>query len=1102
MPLLSIKVLGFPKVYFGDQTLDCGIKPSLLLALLALGNDQTAFTRDQLALWLWSGKPNPLANLSSALNKLRESLGADAFVGDEKLRTLRLGIDTTCDLLSVMADCQSDQATRWSKAWERWEMPFLGFADPYWDVRLDPQFQEWLLERRESLHLLRRDLASKLATHHLEAQRWVQAQTFLEAVPPEVLDVRETQVFHAMLVCTALGQPEQALRLYQRLSEVLNELNSKPNEDVSTAYAIARQNEIAAARGLLEELYPLGQGVKEMPFVGREMDMQMLISKIPNSFETRAYALLLTGEPGAGKTEFARRLVKRLDPNRKIFLMAESFSEQLAPQWRTFDLIVRQLVRSRRKELEQMPTELRAALARFAPDLLEVNTSSEVNDDERLLFLALRWLLTDADRPTLLFLDDAQWIDPPSLGLVLELLRKPPPRGMLLLLTARDTEGLNSENLPSHLLRLIEMIQREQIGVVHPLEGLDENGIAELTQYLGRTGLNVADLRQQSGGNPLYLLEMLQVQTPKLGLTPRLEAMMRNRIEALPAASQAREVLEAASILGEGAGLAELRAVCNLSFEQTVKALSTLRAARLLRRADTQIAFHHELTRQATRNAMTPQRVQLLHLRAAQVRLNRPELAATHFWAALAEGRETLPEEDMQTVVEIFSQAGTLFAMRGDPEHGHGWFKRSLELAPNATTRVNALTRRARVHERMLEFDSASRDLDQAQVLAGAVDAVTRASILNARGLLFATAFGDAASAERVAREALKQLEGLETPSALSERANALNNLGVAANYRHDLAVAEQHHKSALEIRRALGEVERVAISLQNLGSTLIASYDPAARTYFEEARAIFKQIGNRLGIAYILTNLGLLEWQLGALDKAEHCFEEALEAGKPWGEDFNSDTIYNNLGAIRFFQGKYLAARTAYSIALGSKHVVNHLLKRAILHNNLAEAELRLGRFNEVRTNLENAFELFKSAPNAAYQANCHWFQGELEVLTGKPLAAHQSYLQAVELAQKSKQSEREAESLARLAQLNQDQILAEQAIRILDTPLTRSAKTAASGAFTQALEGLLVTNDLYEQLRLATDAAYITQEASWLERAKILLEQIRHQGLDTVQA
>ena len=76
--------------------------------------------------------------------------------------------------------------------------------------------------------------------------------------------------------------------------------------------------------------------------------------------------------------------------------------------------------------------------------------------------------------------------------------------------------------------------------------------------------------------------------------------------------------------------------------------------------------------------------------------------------------------------------------------------------------------------------------------------------------------------------KALALLEGLDSIEVLVERGNTLHNLGLAKWLEQDLQNAERYLREALEIRRALGDLEKVGDTLQNLGLDRNKAYEIA----------------------------------------------------------------------------------------------------------------------------------------------------------------------------------------------------------------------------------------------------------------------------------
>jgi tetratricopeptide (TPR) repeat protein len=1098
---LEFRWLGKPKILLEDQTLELGRKPLVLLALLCdTSNNHKLATRDVLAQMLWAGKNNALGNLSTALNQIRDLCGFDPFISDEKTRTLQFGSEFSSDWQVQLSAAQSENPNHWLETWNALNQEFLGFPEPAWDAKFDLEFQNWLEAKRQELQQLRRDLGVRLALHHLNAQNWLAALPFLESVKPEIGDPQEQMLLYRMLVLTATNQPERARAAHRELLECLHELGGRPNSDIEAALAMANAVEIAAARGLLIELFATQHQEKPVPFLGRDTTLEQLHAALPKNLEGRVWGVRLIGEPGAGKTELARHWIAQLDPQKRAYLHAEGFSERHTPAWRTFDMVVRQLVRARRHDLEAMPSELRAAIARFVPDLLDV-TGDAPSEDERLLLLGIRWLLSDEIRPTLLFLDDLQWIDPASFGLVLELLRKPPPRGMLLIVTQRDTE----QNPTLELSRLPELLQREHAGISLELPPLNETAIQELATRLGQPNTDTGWLKQQSGGNPLYLLEMLEadyVKPDAAQIPPNVQELIQYRLNTINQNVSAQLVLEACAVLGEGSTLLEIKTVTELGYDAVVEGLSILRNARVLRRGDTSIHFNHDLTLGVAKAHLTPERQQVLHLRAARARHDTPELAAQHYWNALQGGTITLDALQMADICETFAKAGTSQSLRGDMTAGALWYDRALERATTPNTRVRTLTRRARVHERLMRLDEASQDLDRADLLIAGLDVVTRASLLNARANLLGTYFRDAQATAALANKALALLEGLDSIEVLVERGNTLHNLGLAKWLEQDLPNAERYLREALEIRRALGDLDKVGDTLQNLGLVLTDQRKPEAQEIFEEALELWKRLGNLSNSARTRANLGLLFWKLGELVQAEQFYELALQTIQPVGEEIIAHGIYNNLGAIRFEQRKYQEARKAYQRALLSPRATRSKPVLVMFRNNLVEVEIRLSLWQDAQENLEIGMELLHQITNGSSSAESdlsqlaefHLFQGDIFALTKDFPKAIQEFQTASNIAQTGHVKDLEAFALSKLARLSDSIEIAQKAIELRNMPMTRVALHVVNRDFDSAQREIQKTNDPFEEARLMLDFAFLTNDQSWNTRANQLLEQLKN--------
>lgn len=94
--------------------------------------------------------------------------------------------------------------------------------------------------------------------------------------------------------------------------------------------------------------------------------------------------------------------------------------------------------------------------------------------------------------------------------------------------------------------------------------------------------------------------------------------------------------------------------------------------------------------------------------------------------------------------------------------------------------------------------------------------------------------------------------------------------------------------EEALVIRRRLGDKQRIAYSLHNLGLFTLAQGDPdRARPFLEQALVLFRELGDKSGVVLALQYQGFFAQFQGDEAQAESFFEQGLilarETGPRW---------------------------------------------------------------------------------------------------------------------------------------------------------------------------------------------------------------------------
>lgn len=1079
---LELRLLGVPGIRLGaGKPVKLAAKGVGLLAYLAL-EGRTA--RRLIATKLWPDSADPLNNLSVARNTISRALGGfDPLEYDAD--NVWISARFRCDALEWREQLQIETPEVRRASWDAWTGAFLeGFQLSDWDKGLGEEFEEWVLDTRERFDLQRRELAVRLATDALSNADIESALPYLEVVQAGD-EPREDATRWLMLCHGALGQPDRASLIYVNLTRLLrDELGVEPTKATHNALEMVRSGRATDCRAALEAEFGARPAttdqtdtLTDVPFVGRSHELEQLNTELARARHGQARLAVILGEPGAGKTRLGQMIAQQV--GRDALVVGGTAAPTGLPLV-AFDRLARTALHARPDVVRTLGSSPRDALARFLPDLrvagLHEPTIGPASPEfeRRSLFEAIRALVTHPEKPSLIQLDDLQWADQATLDLILHLMHNPPPNGLLVIATQRSTESPLAD-----LHSLLERQAREGLGPRIHLSPLPESDCASLAAHLGRTDTDPVRLHRSTGGNPFYVIEFLRAEPGTAAR--RVQDLLRARLETLP--EIARQSLETLAVLGDGSTLQAMKRVGGRSLEELSDALEQLRRAGLVRFDGDGVAFNHDLTREVILTDLSSPRNALLNLRAARAYRDTPMQAAEHYWAS----RTVWDDPDTEPAVNAFLETASNVAMRGELETGLNWFERAAKAAPDDALRVRTFTREARVLERYLRYEEALSMLERAERLAENVDVVTRAGVWNARGTLAANAMGDADAAHQLGQRALDALEGLNTPEARIERGNALNNLGYSAWLNRKLDQAEEYHHRALEIRRELGNTNQIATSLLNLGLALRDHDNPNAEQTLTEAIQLWEQTDQLANLARAHNALGYLSGKQARYAVAQQHFERAITLSRSLGEDYVLPDFVNNLGSVLFFQGQYEQARALFAEAASKKASALNDQNRAMFYCNKAEAELCLGLLEEARTSAEAAFGLLHGKASI-WWADAHYIRAECAVLENQLETARNEYQAGFEAALVSGNLHRQAVTRSRLATLDLDAELAQQAVNLLDTPVTRAALDAASGHFLSAIK-LIQTVSAYEEGRLLVDIARRTGDSKMLEQGFRLL-------------
>ncbi|WP_017305215.1 trifunctional serine/threonine-protein kinase/ATP-binding protein/sensor histidine kinase [Spirulina subsalsa] len=347
---------------------------------------------------------------------------------------------------------------------------------------------------------------------------------------------------------------------------------------------------------------------------GREAEVKTLLQAFEIASFGHTELMLVSGYSGIGKSSLVHEIHKPI-VKRKGFFISGKFDQfkrniPYASLIEAFQELVQQLLTETEDKIEQWKQKLLKALGQNGAVIIDVIPEVELiigpqppvphlgptesQNRFNLVFQKFIAVFTQAEHPLVIFLDDLQWADSPSLKFLNLLVTNPESRYLLIIGAYRDNEVS-----PSHPLMLtLHAIEESEVIVktieVKPLDLDTTNKLISDTLYRPTEDtLELAQLcHNKTGGNPFFLTQLLKslyseelfyfdyingqwnwdvAAIRQCDITENVVDLMINKLRKLPATTQ--ESLKLASCIGNRFSLHILATVSEQSLPEVANSL-------------------------------------------------------------------------------------------------------------------------------------------------------------------------------------------------------------------------------------------------------------------------------------------------------------------------------------------------------------------------------------------------------------------------------------------------------------------------------------------------------------------------------------------------
>ena len=954
-PLFTLRTLGVPALLApsGEVVRFRTRKHFALLIRLAV-EPAKPLTRDYLIELLWGSAPEHAGrhSLAQAVTVLKAKLGRDHVLIHKSTVALAPGV-VDADVTHL----DNGGGEIHGRFLEAFDVPGArGFDDwrAAWHARVLPQLRDCLVRHMD---------AARRTGDFATVQKHAEVLSDLDPLSEDALrGVMEARAW--------VGDRSNALKAYAAFeARLAEELGARPAPELARIAHLLREGRRSPYRQ--PSGAPPVAGEKRFEperVVGREREYSRLYDAWLGARRREPCVMVLTGDPGVGKTTLTNAFVSTCQLEGAVVARAQAYDAERELPFGVLAELVRQLTIQR--AIGSADPEALSELSRICADVVvafpgvpkPVEWSAELTP-LRLADAFLKTMVAAAEEsPLVLVADDIHAVDNASAAILHMVARKLPLSRLMLILTGRTSE-LRASGAAQALaadasiaaLRTMDLDPLSPEAAEQLVTVVSEESNAPLpTGVAGR-------ILAASGGNPLAI-ELLVREWQAHGAGSLLSDL--DRLDTLPAASlgiprairtvferqvarldrRERAALDLAAVLGRRLTDLSLYQAADLSPVEAGEALSRLSDEGLLREVHGELEFRNELIRAQAYYAVAAVARQYLHHRVGQVlsavpASSDPVVAIEVAWHFVRAGEITL-------AIPHALRGSELALAKGAPNEVEQLLvtisQRNLE--PSALVAIRLALSRA-----LVEQSKAYAALPILEELLSSTTSMSLDQEADATRLLATTEY--LINRETGQKHVVAASKALDVARRTADRCLILNALLEYARSGTESGDEERVRTARDQLSDLVPQLTATQRALGHYGLGFCEHFlfdSDKGVQHLREALALLGSEGNEALLERVTTGLGICLYTSLAVDEAAVAFQQSFDLAVRIGNDSRASVAAGNLSALKLVTGEFAEAVAwgERGVELGIRAPNQPMLRNC--YGNLTEALLLLGRVEE----------------------------------------------------------------------------------------------------------------------------------------------------------